>query len=92
MPYIVKSFTTNEALERFLNKEKIKPNNIQCIRSNENGIWDICVWSEKNNYAGINSPKENKSCETCLHKDYAMPQCSECLRRNYKYHSPKIDH
>ena len=89
MSYIVKSFTTNEALESFLNKEKILPNNIQCIRSNENGIWDICVWIEENNYAGINSPKENKSCKTCLYEDCVTLQCSECIIRDYKYHVPK---
>lgn len=89
MSYIVKTFTTNEALESFLNKEKIQPNNIQCIRSNENGIWDVCVWIEENNYAGINSPKENKSCKTCLYEDRVTLQCSECIIRDYKYHVPK---
>ena len=92
MPYIVKTFTTNEALERFLNKEKIQPNNIQSIRCSDTGIWDICVWVEENNYAGINSPKENKSCKTCLHKDYTMPQCNECIIKDYKYYTPKIDY
>ena len=90
MPYIVKTFTTNEALENFLNKEKIQPNNIQSIRCSDTGVWDICVWVEENNYAGINSPKENNPCKTCLHEDYSMPQCKECPDNNYKYHSPKI--
>ena len=81
MPYIVKTFTTNETLKSFLNKEKIKPNNIQYIRCSDTGIWDICVWTEENN-----------SCKTCLHNDYSMPQCRECPDNNYKYHSLKIDY
>ena len=92
MSYIVKTFTTNEALESFLNKEKIQPNNIQSIRCSDTGVWDICVWIEENNYVGINFPKENKSCKTCSHEEYRMPQCRECPDNNYKYHSPKIDH
>lgn len=90
MSYIVKTFTTNEALESFLNKEKIQPNNIQCIRSDENGVWDICVWVEENNYAGINSPKENNPCKTCLHKNRITSQCSECIIKDYEYYIPKV--
>lgn len=85
MSYIVKTFITNEALESFLNKEKIQPNNIQYIRSDENGVWDICVWVEENN-----SPKENKSCKTCLYEDGITFYCGECIRENYKYYIPKI--
>ena len=91
MPYIVKTFITNEALENFLNKEKIQPNNIQCIRSNENGIWDVCIWVEENNYTGINSPKENKSCKTCLYEDGITFHCGECITKDYKYHVSKIE-
>ena len=92
MPYLVKTFSMNETLEDFLNEAKIQPNNIQFIKCNDNGIWDICVWIEENNYSGIKSSKENKSCNGCLYSEYSMPQCKECPDNNYKYYSPKIDY
>lgn len=92
MPYIVKTFSTNEALESFLNKKKIQPNNIQCIRRNKNGIWEVCVWVEENNCSEINYPKENKFCKTCLYEDLTILQCRKCIMSDYKYYIPRVSH